>query len=88
MNYYKPFNIFHNELGDLVPMYLINVPKTGMGAYPEYELVIPKNGERIAGNDRILSVYCPLGILNGDEFLYYPNGNYPKFGRGGYLVRV
>jgi len=77
-----------NELGDLIPKYLKNDPKTGMGAYPEYELVISKDGKSIDGNDWILTVYCPLGILNGDEFLYYPNGNYPKYGYGGYLVRV
>ena len=34
-----------DELSDLIPKYLANVPKTGMGAYPEYELVISKDGK-------------------------------------------
>jgi len=77
-----------NELGDLVPDYLAKIPKTGMGAYPDYQLVISKDGESIHGNDWILMVRCSLGFLNWDAFLYYPNGNYPKYGYGGYLVRV
>ena len=40
------------------------------------------------GNDWILTVYCPAGILDADEFLYYPNGNYPKYEYEGHLVRV
>ncbi len=77
-----------NELDDLIPKYLAKIPKTGMGAYPDYELVIAKDGKSIDGNDWILMVHCPLGILNWNEFLYYPNGNYPKYGYGGYLVRI
>ena len=75
-------------MGDLIPKYAANVAKTGMGAYPNYEFLISKDGESIDGNDWILVVHCSLGILNWDEFLYYSNGNYPKYGYGGYLVRV
>lgn len=77
-----------DELGDLVPEYLAEVPKTGMGAYPDYEFVTSKDGEATEGNDWILRVDCPLGFLNWDQFLYFPNGNYPEFGYGGYLVPV
>lgn len=77
-----------NQWGDLIPAYLENVPKTEMGAYPDYELVLAIDGKSIAGNDWILKVNCIWGLLPLDWFVYYPNGNYSKSWFNGNLQDV
>jgi len=73
---------------ELIPDYLAENPTTGMGAYPEYELIIPIDKELYGGNDWVLIVHCPLGMLNWDEFIYYPNGKYLKYDPGGYFQPI
>ncbi len=64
-----------DKLDDLVPMYLAKVPGTGIGAYPDYSYA---HDERalVKGAKWELKVYCPLGILNWDEFSYTPAHDY------------
>ncbi len=77
------------SLNELVPEFLPEVPKTGMGAYPEYEY---KTGESSAknfqGNPWILVVDTPIGVINWDQFMYFPLQNYPKEGWGGWVEKV
>jgi len=58
------------HLRDLVPGYILNVPRTGMLAYPEYSYL--SNAPRRPVFFR-LAVSCPLWLLNFDEFYYNPS---------------
>jgi len=40
------------------------------------------------GNPWILSLPTATGILNWDQFIYYPLQNYPDLGHGGWLKRI
>jgi hypothetical protein len=76
------------DLSELVPQYLPRVPHTGMGGYPDYELVTDEWVEKETGNGWLLNVDTPSGLINWDVFLYYPNQQYPRRGYGGVLERV
>jgi len=73
-------------LQELVPQYLLKVPKTGMPAYPEYNYSTKTN----LWNDNpwVLYVNCTSGGINFDKFMYFPNQNYPEKGYGGSLKRI
>jgi hypothetical protein len=77
------------SLEALVPEFLAAVPGTGMAAYPKYNYYA---GEKAAANydsnSWVLSVSCPSGIINFDQFLYFPRQNYPATGYGGSLEKV
>lgn len=76
-------------LQQLVPAYLERVPGTGLAAYPDYEYVTGDDArERYHGNDWVLWVSTPSGIIDFDLFVYYPRGNYPAAGHGGVLERI
>ena len=76
-------------LHELVPGFLSTVPKTGMAAYPEYELVVAEDARRqFDGNPWALLVRTPSGGINWDIFIYYPRQNYPSRGHGGWIERV
>ncbi len=77
-----------NSLTDLVPKYLPEVPKTGMGAYPDYKYQISKKPDEWSGNPWVLYVETPLVWINWDMFLYLPKQNYPQIGYDGYLEKV
>ena len=52
--------------------------RAGPGAYPDYEYFIPENGA-LDGNHWLLIVFASTGVLNFDEFIYYPLQNYPPY---------
>ncbi len=60
------------ELEELVPEFVSTLPKTGIGAYPDYHY------ERLKGENDAweLSVSCGVVILNWDEFFYRPSEKY------------
>lgn len=62
------------QLSDVVPKYLAQIPSTGMGAYPDYELIVPtpQRAMYYRGQRWVLRVRTPSAILNWDEFLYFP----------------
>ena len=76
------------SLGDLVPKYIAEIPKTGIGAYPEYRYESVTDSKMWDENPWVLYVDKPLGILNWDMFLYFPKQNYPKYGYGGFLEKI
>jgi hypothetical protein len=76
------------SLQNLVPKYLSEIPTTRMGAYPKFEYKCSKTPEQFSGNPWILSVPCPIGMLNWDEFFYFPQQNYPTVGYGGHFRRL
>lgn len=77
------------KLADLVPEFLASEPRTGLGAYPNFELV---SGEKARadwdGNPWALYVDCGPVVLNFDRFIYLPLQNYPKHVYGGSLERI
>lgn len=73
-----------NDLSRLVPDYLDRMPRTGLGAYPDYNIWLRETD----GNSWVLMVPTSRGPLNFDCFVYYPNGNYPETGWGGWLEPV
>lgn len=77
------------SLDDLVPDYLPHVPMTGMMAYPAYDYHMGSEcEERFLGNAWALSVFTPLGGINFDRMLYFPQQNYPAQGFGGTVERI
>jgi hypothetical protein len=78
-----------NDLQQLVPGFLPEVPSTGMTAYPDYEYHVgPIAAQDYHGNPWALSVFTPSGMINFDQMLYFPKQNYPDTGYGGWLERV
>ncbi|MFA6212237.1 MAG: hypothetical protein WCT03_24945 [Candidatus Obscuribacterales bacterium] len=78
------------KLDELVPLYINEIPHTGMGAYPDYEY---KLSTEAPGPDHLaapweLSVDCPVGMLNWDVFYYLPTEKYPQHDYGGYIERI
>jgi len=61
-----------DKLSELVPKFLPSVPKTGIGAYPDF-LYKRFNDETDPWE---LSVLCSVGLLNFDEFYYRPSKKY------------
>jgi hypothetical protein len=73
------------SLAVLVPDYLPGVP----GRLPPIEIITGDTAKtRYGGNTWVLTAMVPTGIINWDQFLYYPNGDYPRTGHGGWLERV
>lgn len=77
-----------DELSQLVPEFLGAVPKTGIGAYPNYEYFASPDKEIFRDNPWILKVDAQMGGLGWDQFLYFPKQNYPEAGYGGIIIRL
>jgi hypothetical protein len=71
------------SLDVLVPEYLPAIPNTGMGAYPEYRYTLVTESGQQDGNHWVISIFTPTGIVDFDEFFYYPLQNYPSHRWGG-----
>lgn len=67
-----------DSLDGLVPEFLPAIPRTGMGAYPEYMYFVASESRPEDGNPWVIIVSTPTGILNFDRFFYYPLQNYPS----------
>lgn len=87
-NYKLKYGEPPGSLENLVPEFFPKIPKTGMGAYPEYEYMVGNKAQDFAKNDWCLVVDTPSGGLNWDIFIYLPNQDYPKYGYGGCLEKV
>lgn len=75
-------------LAALVPEFLVAIPRTGIGAYPEYRYVVGEEAQRFNTNPWVLYVSTPSGGISFDKFLYFPLQNYPERGYGGWLERI
>lgn len=76
-----------DTLGQLVPRFLAEGPRTGMASYPKYSYFVGKK-ETFNGNPWVLKVSASTGLLNFDEFLYYPLQNYPACRCGNRVERI
>ncbi|MBX7244117.1 MAG: hypothetical protein K1X53_01385 [Candidatus Sumerlaeaceae bacterium] len=77
------------DLNQLVPSYLPEIPATGLGLYPEFKYSrLPTGAKDDYGNSWTLVIPCTSGGVNFDTFRYHPSGVYPKDGFGGSLERV
>ena len=69
---------YPENLDQLIPRYLKEIPYTGMIAYPkfryvrDYENMVPKPGEYE------LEIFCPRCFGNFDKFIYHPSEKYPE----------
>jgi hypothetical protein len=79
----------------LVPKYLLEVPTTGMGAFPNFEYVLERWRRQTAPagtpmpivDPWYLRVSMPLA-MSWDELLYYPSQRYPGRDKGVTVSRV
>jgi hypothetical protein len=69
----------------VVPTYLSELPKR----VPDLQLVTGERARReFGGNDWALYAVVSTGLLNWDEFIYYPNQQYPDSGHGNGISRI
>jgi hypothetical protein len=76
------------QLSELVPKYLPEIPFTGMGGYPDWEYRTGPDARPHAENRWILLVRTGGPGINFDQLLYFPNQRYPESGYGGQIERV
>jgi hypothetical protein len=81
----------------LVPVYLGEIPGTGMLSYPtyEYEVFSSSDSEHPSDSQRDqpgapweLRVPCSTGFINWDVFFYWPGKQYPERAYGGTIERI
>ena len=87
-SYYQHHGRPPNALQDLVPAYIREVPSTGLGAYPQYRLLIGDQAAYFERNPWVLLVDTPSGGINFDVMAYFPRQNYPEVGLSGWWERV
>lgn len=75
----------HN-LEELVPIYLSEIQRTGMAAYPRFDYSI--HNERAKFQTYQLQVKTFVGFVNWDTFNYWPEGDYPTEMYGGRVERI
>ncbi len=68
---------------DFVPVYLKQLPSTGLAGYPEFEYTQGDNTIPYA-----ITVNTPRGVLNWDQFIYWPTGEYDKQYWGGWIEPI
>ncbi|HEY9759038.1 MAG TPA: hypothetical protein V6C97_27980 [Oculatellaceae cyanobacterium] len=73
------------RLDQLSPEFLTEIPKTGIGCYPEYEYEVRQNDNR---NPWELKISCPLGLLNWDFMFFWPIRKYPEKIYGGWIEPI
>jgi hypothetical protein len=74
-----------SSIEQLVPHYLPSLP----AGIPKFEIVAGDVAARdYYGNRWVLFANVPTGMINWDVFLYFPNGQYPDKGYGGWLERI
>ena len=77
------------DLQELIPVYLAEIPATGMSAYPQFRY---ENREQSGKNARFqsyqLQVATSVGFINWDTFNYWPEADYPAQMYGGRVERI
>ena len=76
------------KLEQITPEFLAKVPGTGMGAYPEYDYLVIDDRNSYEGNAWVVTVSASPGVMNWDQFMYFPKQNYPQSGYGGRIERI
>jgi hypothetical protein len=73
------------SLSDVVPKYLGQLPQ----GIPDVHLITGEDTrEMYAGNTWVLRALVPSGVINFDQFMYFPNQDYPEYGYGGGVERI
>lgn len=76
------------SLEDLVPAYLDAIPDTGMGAYPAFDYLVMEDAAMWLDNAWVLRLHTTIGGINFDQFMYFPNQQYPAQIGGNRLERL
>ncbi|MFT5081644.1 MAG: hypothetical protein ACI84E_002310, partial [Planctomycetota bacterium] len=74
------------NLGALTPKYIAKIPQTQLQVYPDLDYRKRPTGK--GDNAWMLIVPTSIGFLNWDQFLYLPNGDYPRYAYGGGLELI
>jgi hypothetical protein len=83
--YVKEHGAPPSTLEELTSHYLERLP----ARLPDLKLVVGDEARsRFEGNDWVLFSVVSTGILNWDQFMYFPQQNYPTVGHGGWIERV
>lgn len=67
-----------DTLESLVPEFIEAIPTTGMAAYPEFELLSGEDAYMWMDNSWIVRIKTSSGPVNFDQFMYFPNQDYPE----------
>lgn len=79
----------HHEVHGEFPRTLDSIPSEVRSGLPEFHYYVGDMArDRYHGNPWVLTLDAGTGFLNWDQFLYYPEQNYPDVGHGGWLRRV
>jgi hypothetical protein len=70
------------------PATLADIPPALLHGLPFHYYSDAHTPTQYHGNSWVLSLDTGSGFLNWDQFLYYPQQNYPATGHGGWLRRI
>lgn len=87
-SYESRYGVPPKDLAALVPDFLPSIPGTGMAAYPDYDYHAGEKSARYDGNPWVVSVFTPTGLINFDQFVYFPLQNYPQDNCVGRFERI
>jgi hypothetical protein len=83
--YQKDHGAAPQTLAELSPAYIAALP----ARLPPLELIAGDEARsRFDGNDWVLFSVVSTGLLNWDQFMYFPRQDYPDVGYGGWVERV
>lgn len=74
------------QLEDLVPEYISEIPVTSAVAYPDFRYLPP--GQSAYNESYELQVRTPIAGINWDVFVYWPDEKYPQKMHGGVVERI
>ncbi len=86
--YEEEHGAYPEKMQDLIPLYLPDIPYTGIPLYPDYEYELSHKKDWHPMKNYELRVKCPSGGINFDVFFYWPERNYPENIYGGYVERI
>jgi hypothetical protein len=77
---------YPKELSELLPDYLQAIPRTGAVGYPNFRYTLA--GSNTLFRSYELLVKTPVGGINWDVFVFWPENHYPDYLYGGGVERI
>lgn len=77
---------YPQQLNALVPIFINKIPHTGAVGYPKFEYRLPTDRSLFKSYE--VRVRTPVGGINWDVFVYWPEKNYPSRMYGGGVERI
>jgi len=76
---------YPENLQELIPTYLKEIPPTNLRCFPRCDYLEGKKAKEYGGNPWVLVIDNPVG---GEEILYCPLQNYPMYGPTGFVRQI